>query len=60
MCVIFEFCRNKFLIGVYEGEQSRGISGHSRNPGYLRMNDDEIQKVSLNLLKICRVVVDEK
>ena len=23
-------------MGVYEGEQSRGISGNSRNPGYLR------------------------
>ena len=33
---IFEFCRNKFLMGVYEVEQSRGISGNSRNQGYLR------------------------
>ena len=23
-------------MGVYEGEQSRGISGNSRNQGYLR------------------------
>ena len=36
MCGIFEFCRNKFLMGVYEVEQSRGISGNSRNQGYLR------------------------
>ena len=24
------------IMGVYEGEQSRGISGNSRNQGYLR------------------------
>ena len=62
MCAIFEFCRNKFLMGVYEGEQSRGISGNSIVNEW--MNDDDEwmmrKKGSSILLKIGSVVVQDK